>query len=52
MRETLKRPWQKPVLVTHGKAEQVTASSDGCWYGKQGGRYDADLGPGSLSDCR
>ncbi|WP_397545969.1 lasso peptide [Rhodothermus marinus] len=48
--ETIKRPWQKPALVMHGRAAEVTAG--GCWYGKQGGRYDADLGPGTLSDCR
>ncbi|ACY47863.1 lasso peptide [Rhodothermus marinus] len=48
--ETIKRPWQKPALVMHGKATEVTTGK--CWYGKQGGRYDADLGPGTLSDCR
>lgn len=49
MRNT-KRSWKTPVLVVHGKTQEITAG--GCWYGKRGGRYDADLGPSTLSDCR
>ncbi len=51
MRNT-KRSWKTPVLTIHGKTQKITASSDGCWYGKKGGQYDAELGPGTLSDCR